>query len=454
MLTGHVTAQSFKTLYSFTGDNDGAAPTAGLILSNNTLYGTTELGLFDEYGDYGGGADIFAINADGTGFRIVTEFFDSPYLYAGVILSSNILYGTTAYGGTGTGSVFAVNTNGNGFTNLHSFTAGSGSPITNNDGAYLSGGLILLSNTLYGTAEKGGSSGSGTIFAVNTDGTGFTNLHSFTGSDGSDPYAGLIFFNNKLYGTTENGGGPGDGTIFAINTDGTGFTNLHNFVGGSHGTSTMAGLISSGNTVYGTTYSGGTGGNGAVFGFNTEELSFTNLYSFTTGKNITIYNVSNSDGAEPFAGLLLCGSTFYGTTWSGGSNAAGTIFAVNTDGTGFTNLHTFTGGNDGRNPYASLTLSGKILYGTASDGGSFGYGTVFSLSFAPQLSIALSGSNVILTWPTNVAGFDYTGYTLQCATNPVSPSWNAVSPLPVIVNGQETVTNPISGTQMFYRLSQ
>jgi uncharacterized repeat protein (TIGR03803 family) len=45
------------------------------------------------------------------------------------------------------------------------------------------GDLVLLSNTLYGTAFYGGSSGKGTVFAIQTDGTGFTNLHSFNGRD-------------------------------------------------------------------------------------------------------------------------------------------------------------------------------------------------------------------------------------------------------------------------------
>jgi hypothetical protein len=68
----------------------------------------------------------------------------------------------------------------------------------------------------------------------------------------------------------------------------------------------------------------------------------------------------------------------------------------------------------------------------------------------PQLTIIPSGANVILRWPTNAAGF-----TLQSTTNLVSPAvWSTVSPAPVIVNGQNTVTNPISGKQQFYRLSQ
>jgi uncharacterized repeat protein (TIGR03803 family) len=100
-----------------------------------------------------------------------------------------------------------------------------------------------------------------------------------------------------------------------------------------------------------------------------------------------------------------------------------------------------------------LILSGNTLYGTAAKGGSAGNGTVFSLSFRPQLAITASGTNVILSWPTNVAGFDYTGYTLQSTTNPVSPAvWNTNSPAPVVIAGQNTVTNPITRPQRFYRL--
>ena len=83
-------------------------------------------------------------------------------------------------------------------------------PDTNSDGANPYAGLILSGNTLYGTACGGGSSGNGTVFAVNTDGTGFTNLHSFThlvlpgtNSDGANPYAGLILSGNTLYGTAQ-----------------------------------------------------------------------------------------------------------------------------------------------------------------------------------------------------------------------------------------------------------
>jgi uncharacterized repeat protein (TIGR03803 family) len=204
-------------------------------------------------------------------------------------------------------------------------------------------------------------------------------------------------------------------------------------------------LILSGSTLYGTTYSGGSSGSGTVFAANTNGTGFRVLHSFAAG----------SDGANPYVGLILSGNTLYGTAYSGGRRGDGTVFAVNTDGTGFTTLHSFTGGSDGSYPVGSLILSGNTLYGTASGGGSSGDGTVFSLSFRPQLTIIPSETSVILAWPTNYAGFDYTGYALQSTTNLSSSAvWITNSPAPVVVNGQNVVTNPISGTQQFYRLVQ
>jgi hypothetical protein len=60
-----------------------------------------------------------------------------------------------------------------------------------------------------------------------------------------------------------------------------------------------------------------------------------------------------------------------------------------------------------------------------------------------------------LRWPTNNAGYDYTGFTLQSTTNLGSPAvWSTNSPAPVVIGGQNTVTNPITGAQKFYRLVQ
>ena len=456
---GRATAQTFTTLHSFTAvpssppyvNSDGASPQGGLILSGNTLYGTAGGGGSSGYGT------VFAVNTNGTGFTNLHSFIggsDGATPFAGLILSNNTLFGTAVNAGSsGYGMVFAVNTGGTGFTNMHSFTGGS-------DGAYPNAGLILSGNTLYGTANYGGGLGFGTVFAVKTNGTGFTNLHSFTGgSDGANPVAELILLGNTLYGTTVGGGSSGQGTVFAINTDSAGFTNLHSFTAttgpspstNSDGALPYAGLILSGNTLYGTAGRGGGSGNGTVFVVNTDGTGFTNLHSFTatTGPSPS----TNSDGANVQARLILSGSTLYGTARGGGSSGNGTVFAVNTDGTGFTNLHSFTGGSDGANPIAELILSANTLYGTAYTGTSAGNGTVFSLSLgtvgAPQLTIIRSAANVVLTWPANAAGF-----TLQSTANLSPAIWNSVSPGPVVVNGQSTVTNPISGRQQFYRLRQ
>ena len=139
-------------------------------------------------------------------------------------------------------------------------------PAINFEGANPNAGLILSNNTLYGTAAAAGSSGAGTVFAVNTDGTGFRILHSFTyGSDGANPWDGLILSSNILYGTAYNGGSSGYGNVFAVNTDGAGFTNLYSFTGGSGGANPIGGVILTNNTLYGTTRFGGSSGNGTAF---------------------------------------------------------------------------------------------------------------------------------------------------------------------------------------------
>lgn len=136
------------------------------------------------------------------------------------------------------------------------------------------------------------------------------------------------------------------------------------------------------------------------------------------------------------------------------------MFAVKTNGTDFTILHNFSAhtngmNSDGLNPIGGLVLSGNSLYSTASGGGSSGWGTVYSISFTPQLEIVLSETNVILSWPMNVAGFSYAGFTLQSTTNLVATnSWSPVSPAPTVVNGQNTVTNLASSAEKYYRLIQ
>ena len=63
--------------------------------------------------------------------------------------------------------MFAVNTNGTGFANLYSFTARDNVTYSNSDSCNPYTGVILAGNTLFGTAELGGSFARGTLFTVN-----------------------------------------------------------------------------------------------------------------------------------------------------------------------------------------------------------------------------------------------------------------------------------------------
>src|SRR5262249_30733198 len=150
---------------------------------------------------------------------------------------------------------------------LHTFTPTNGIAGTNGDGAYPIAGPVLAGDTLFGTAIFGGISGNGTIYKVKTDGTGFTIIHSFssasgtfpliTNDDGALPRAAVTFSGERLYGTARYGGKFGYGTVFAMNTDGSGFTNLHYFTGQSDGSNPRSGLFLSGDTLYGTSTLGG-----------------------------------------------------------------------------------------------------------------------------------------------------------------------------------------------------
>jgi uncharacterized repeat protein (TIGR03803 family) len=253
---------------------------------------------------------------------------------------------------------------------------------------------VISGTTLYGTAEGGGTNSAGTVFAY-TLGVGFKVLHYFTSDltgtnhDGAFPFTGLVLSSNTLYGVTLQGGTNGFGVVYAVNTDGTGFTNLYNFTGGS-------------------------------------------------------------DGQYPTGPLALWGNTLIGAA-QGGTSTNGTLFAIRTSGQGFTNIYNFAGGNNGYNPAGALYLVGNTLYGTAS-GGISNNGVIYTYTLqTPQLTIAQAGTNVLLRWPAY-----FTGYTLQYTTNlATNVTWNTAAPLPVVVNSQNTVTNPIAAsTRKFYRLTQ
>jgi len=135
----------------------------------------------------------------------------------------------------------------------------------------------------------------------------------------------------------------------------------------------------SGAHLYGTTYYGGTNNAGTVYELANSGGTWTQtvLYSFLGS--------SNSDGSNPFAGLIMDASgNLYGTTYTGGASSQGTVFELAKSGSTWkeTVLHTFDniGGDDGSYPYGKLVSDAAgNLYGTTLQGGKFGGGIVFEL---------------------------------------------------------------------------
>jgi uncharacterized repeat protein (TIGR03803 family) len=247
---------------------------------------------------------------------------------------------------------------------LHTFSGGT-------DGSYPDSGFTEgPDGNFYGTTTLGGANNLGTVYKITPSGVK-TVLYSFAGgpSDGQYPASGLELGNDgDFYVTTTAGGAFGFGTFFKITLDGA-ETVLYSFGGNGSGT-TPQGLaeLPDGN-FYGTTTAGGANNLGTVYKMSPAGEQ-TILYSFASG----------TDGNSPAAGLSQdIDGNLYGVTYYGGSNNFGTIFRVAPDGTGYTILHSFSGGaTDGQYPGVKLRNVGDgSLYGSTTAGGAEGLGTIF-----------------------------------------------------------------------------
>jgi uncharacterized repeat protein (TIGR03803 family) len=223
------------------------------------------------------------------------------------------------------------------------------------------------SGNLYGTTLY---TGFGAIYSVDLTGQEKV-LYSFTGQAGANPYGSLLLDSKgNVYGTASFGGSFSAGIVFKVDPTGT-ETVLYSFTGGTDGGYPEAGLIrdAKGN-LYGTTSSGGSSGAGTVFKLDPSGTE-TVLYNFTGG----------ADGANPAWGTLLRDSAgnLYGTTSQGGASDFGVVFKVDTTGKE-TVLHAFSG-RDGKTPYGTLVRDkAGNLYGTTYEGGAFGGGVVFKIA--------------------------------------------------------------------------
>jgi uncharacterized repeat protein (TIGR03803 family) len=326
---------TLTTLYNFctvAGCADGNAPHGLVQAANGDFYGTTVAG-----GANGNWGTVFRITPSGQlttlhSFCTETECTDG-YSPSGLVQATNgDFYGTTDGGGTNQGgTVFKITPSGK-LTTLYSFCAQAGCT----DGYDPNASLVQATNgDLYGTTFLGGANGNGgTVFKITLSGT-LTTLYSFcaeTGcTDGFGPESGFVqAANGDLYGTTAQGGANGDGTL------------------------------PTGGTVFKVTLGG----------------MLTTLYSFCAETNC-------ADGEDPYGGLVQAiNGDLYGTTFSGGSLGAGAIFKIAPRGA-LTTLHNFcteTGCADGVSPTGLVEATSGILYGTTAYGGTDNAGTVFRLS--------------------------------------------------------------------------
>jgi len=328
-------------------------------------------------------------------------------------------------------------------TTLYAFTG-------NADGAVPYGGVVLdPAGNVYGTTTNGGDFGGencgtygcGVVFKIDPRGHESL-LHTFTGpsGDGANPYEGVtrdsagrlfgvtpfflalyelqpsatfcaavlcpwnesVLYNNSddgqyggiptgipvvdaqgnIYATSNTGGsgtncgGVGCGFVFEVDAQGQ-FTVIHNFnfQGGTDGyLPTGPLLLMADGSLYGTTLSGGSDGAGTVYKIDANGNESI-LYSFTGGSN----------GFSPESGVIADGQgNLYGTTPVGGQHSSlcdggtcGVVFELSPNQNGWSEsvLYSFQGGADGGNPYGGLLRDSQgNFYGTTDVGGVCQYG--------------------------------------------------------------------------------
>jgi len=344
---------SDRTIYSFTGGDDGAFPAAALTFdSRGRIFGTTNYGGNGscDQGEFPGCGTVFELvhnPAGGWTERVIYQFQggnDGSWPTSNVTFDAQgNLYGTTVYGGSpnscvpsapsGCGTVFKLSPNGSGGWSesvIYAFKGGM-------DGLNPSSGVVFDgAEILFGVTAGGGNScgqylqgvDCGTVFKLRRTPTGWLKSTPYRfrgGTDGFEPLGNLaVDASGNLYGGTYFGGitAPkfGNGTVYELTPNGSGGWNenvYYRFTGLEDGGYSAAGLVfdAAGN-LYGLTAAGGTSGQdsggGTAFKLTLGSLPWTEttLASFQT----------LTEGQGPYGGATLDSSgNVYGTLASGGA---------------------------------------------------------------------------------------------------------------------------------------
>ncbi len=215
----------------------------------------------------------------------------------------------------------------------------------------------------------------------------YQDLHDFAGGpgDGDTSYSDLVADSEgRLYGITYFGGSDGAGTLFRVTlpttkTGHAGIEILHSFQPGDGVTPVGGVLIGADGGLYGATNAGGAHNGGTVYRVDPVSLALTVLHNFNSG-------ATPRDGSAPLAGLTAGpAGLLYGTTSEDGPRGGGTVFAISPQGdaVSYAVIYAFGAANDANHPVGGrLVSTGQRLFGTTIFGGRFDLGTVFELTRA------------------------------------------------------------------------
>jgi uncharacterized repeat protein (TIGR03803 family) len=381
-------AQTTTVLHSFNNGADGSTPFAGVTFDRaGNLYGTTS----GVDGGKPGTAYKMSHVGSGWVLNTLYSFNhhnDPTGIYAGVVFGPDgALYGTGHDGGQNTlGAVFSLRPPANAcksvscpwtLTTLYSFNFG-------NDGIHPDLGNLTFDSAgnIYGTTYSGGTFVRGTVFKLTRTGNGWSEslLYSFSGgNDGGYPENGVTFDSvGNLYGTTNKGGSHGYGTVFELSPYGGGWkeTTLYSFSDGEDGANPVGGVVidAQGN-VYGTTsvaLGGRSSGTAWELSPSDGGWAFILLHSFTGPAY---------PGPQATLTLDAAGNLYGTSTYTGEGSGYGEAFKLTPSSGGWIYTSYLFDGLNVRTPLCPVALDANgNLYGTSALGGTGNWGAVWEIT--------------------------------------------------------------------------
>jgi uncharacterized repeat protein (TIGR03803 family) len=385
--TSPAAAQTFTTLFNFTG-HDGGNSESPLILQNDVLYGTTMAG---GKGHYGGAGVVFSFNPKTNEETVVHAFRPTREGLSsfGVTWSDGVLYGTTWGGdGVGNGALFKLDPATGHLKTLFQFNNEKETGWTPNIAPIVDG------DTIYGTTTNGGSYYSGVIYKFDIKAGTQTILHNFNYYGGNLP-DGLVLHNGALYGTTQFGGGTGCGpakgcgVLYKLDLATRAYTIIHSFGGVPDGIGPV-GIMFHDGYIYGVTQGGGRRDKGLLYRIDPKTGEEKRLFDFQGGPQPPWPNsaLTYHDGA--LYGTAGARSGEIGDCERNGTGC-GAAYKYNLATNTLTTLYRFTGKKDGGIPLSGLLYNKGTFYGTTELRGGrgcndkqyhlhYGCGTIFKIT--------------------------------------------------------------------------